>query len=114
MIGPRMIGPTVRRVSAMPVLFTLLVAVSVVLLAAPADAAVGAPAQNAPAVALAAESHRAAPPAFWLTLAGIAALIVAAAVALGPHGDPQPPRQGSVLKFLERRSHPNASPEDSP
>jgi hypothetical protein len=98
----------------MPLLWMLLVAASVVSLAAPAYAAPGAPARNAPAVALAAESHRAAPPAFWLTLAGIVVLIVFAAIALGPHGDPQPPRQGSVLKFLERRSDPNASPEDSP
>ena len=44
---------------------------------------------------------------------GVVALIVAGAVALGAQGDPQPPRQGSVLKALERRSDPNSPPEDN-
>jgi hypothetical protein len=39
-------------------------------------------------------------------------MIVAAAIALGPLGEPQPPRQGSVLKALERRSEPLSPSEE--
>jgi hypothetical protein len=43
------------------------------------------------------------PPAFWLGLAALVALVAAGAVALGDRGEPAPARQGSVLAVLERR-----------
>jgi hypothetical protein len=96
----------------LPLLWVLLV-VPTVLLAGPASATVARPvdASTTRAVEVAAES---APPlAFWLTAAAVVAVIVAGAVALGAQGDPQPPRQGSVLKALERRSDSHAPPEDN-
>ena len=110
-LGATTIGQRLRRASVMPLLWVLLV-VPVVLLASPATATADSPARSA--VPLAAESHRAPPPAFWFAAVAIVVVVVAAAAALGPDGDPQPPRQGSVLKFLERRSDSQAHPEDSP
>ncbi len=113
-LGATTIGQRLRRASVMPLLWVLLV-VPVILLASvasPAPATAGPPARSA--VPFAAESHSAPPPAFWFAAVAIVVVVVAAAVALGPAGDPQPPRQGSVLKFLERRSDSQAHPEDSP
>jgi len=93
-------------------LLWVLLVVPIAVLAGPASAAVG-PAATSSSRAVATTHHRAPPPAFWFTAAGVVALIVAGAVALGAQGDPQPPRQGSVLKALERRSDPNSPPEDN-
>ena len=95
----------------MSLLWVLLV-VPIAVLAGPASAAVG-PAATSSSRAVATTHHRAPPPAFWLAAAGVVAVIVAGAIALGPQGDPQPRRQGSVLKALERRSDPNSPPEDN-
>jgi len=93
-------------------LLWVLLVVPIAVLAGPASAAVG-PAATSSSRAVATTHHRAPPPAFWFTAAGVVALIVAGAVALGAQGDPQPPRQGSVLTALERRSDPHAPPEDN-
>jgi hypothetical protein len=93
------------------VLWALLV-VPTALLAGPAPAAVARQAETA-APAVKSTDHRAPPPAFWFVAAAVVAVIVAGAVALGPQGDPQPPRQGSVLKALERRSDPHPPSEDT-
>jgi hypothetical protein len=58
-------------------------------------------------------AHGAPPASFWVAGVAIVVLIVGAAIALGPLGEPAPPRQGSVLKALERRSDPLSSPEDN-
>lgn len=96
----------------LPLLWVLLV-VPTVLLAGPASAAVARPVGSSASRAVESTRHRAPPPAFWFTAAAVVAVIVAGAVALGAQGDPQPPRQGSVLKALERRSDPHAPPEDN-
>ena len=110
--GATTIGQKLRRASVLPLLWVLLV-VPTALLAAPASAAVARPADSTSSRAVASTRHRAPPPAFWFTAAGVVAVIVAGAVALGAQGDPQPPRQGSVLKALERRSDPHAPSEDN-
>jgi hypothetical protein len=111
-LGATTIGQKLRRASVIPLLGALLV-VATVLLAGPASAAIGREADTSSSRAVAATEHRAPPPAFWFTAAAVVALIVAGAVALGAQGDPQPPRQGSVLKALERRSDPHAPSEDN-
>ena len=96
----------------LPLLWVLLV-VPTVLLAGPASATVARPVDASTTRAVVAAAESAPPPAFWFTAAAVVAVIVAGAVALGAQGDPQPPRQGSVLKALERRSDPHAPPEDN-
>jgi hypothetical protein len=111
-LGATTIGQKLRRASVLPLLWVLLV-VPTLLLAGPAPAAVARDTETA-ARAVKSTSHRAPPPAFWFAAAAVVAVIVAGAIALGPQGDPQPPRQGSVLKALERRSDPHPPPEDNP
>ena len=96
------------RLLALPLLFALLVVPSA-LLALPAHGAVARQVDTPNAES---KDHRAPPPAFWFAAAAVVAVIVAGALALGAQGDPQPPRQGSVLKALERRSDPHAPSED--
>ena len=110
-MGATTIGQRLRRASVLPLLWVLL-AVPSFLVAGPAPAAVARQADTA-ARAVKSTDHRAPPPAFWLAAAGVVAVIVAGAIALGPQGDPQPRRQGSVLKALERRSDPHAPSEDT-
>jgi hypothetical protein len=110
-LGATTIGQKLRRASVLPLVWAVLV-VSTALLAGPVSAAVAR--QADPSSQPAASSDRSAPPpAFWFAAAAVVAVIVAGAVALGPQGDPQPPRQGSVLKALERRSDPNPPSEDT-
>jgi hypothetical protein len=96
----------------LPLLWAVLV-VSTALLAGPASAAVARQADTSSNPAAKSTDHAAPPPAFWFAAAAVVAVIVVGAVALGPQGDPQPPRQGSVLKALERRSDPHAPSEDT-
>jgi len=102
----------------LPLLWVLLVLPTALLagsalLAGPAFASVARAADTSSSRAVHSTGHGTPPPAFWFTAAAVVAVIVAGAVALGAQGDPQPPRQGSVLKALERRSDPHAPSEDN-
>ncbi|MBV8235810.1 MAG: DNRLRE domain-containing protein [Acidimicrobiia bacterium] len=48
-------------------------------------------------------SHRAPPWAFYLAVLAVIALIAASSLTLGDLGEPEPERQGGVLRTLERR-----------
>jgi hypothetical protein len=109
-LGATTIGQKLRRASVLPLLWALVVVLTV-MLAGPASAAVARQADTTSNAR--STDHPAPPPAFWFAAAAVAAVIVAGAVALGAQGDPQPPRQGSVLKALERRSDPHAPSEDT-
>jgi hypothetical protein len=111
-LGATTIGQKLRRASVLPLLWASLV-VPTALLAAPAHAAVARQADPSSEPAAKSTDHATPPPAFWFAAAAVVAVIVAGAIALGPQGDPQPPRQGSVLKALERRSDPHAPSEDN-
>jgi hypothetical protein len=49
-------------------------------------------------------THRAPPWGFYLAIAVVIALICASTLSLGDLGEPEPERQGGVLRTLERRS----------
>jgi hypothetical protein len=71
-----------------------------------------APSNRAPtAVRQIVSSHRAPPWGFYLAVIAVIALIGASTVSLGELGEPEPDRQGGVLRTLERRT--SASTEES-
>ena len=50
---------------------------------------------------------------FFVAIAAVVVLLVAIAVVLSPAGEPSVPRQGSVLRTLERREPSSDVEEDS-
>jgi hypothetical protein len=73
----------------------------------PSAAAPSTPARStgaATAVRTIASSHRAPPWGFYLAVIAVIALIGASTLSLGDLGEPEPERQGGVLRTLERRT----------
>jgi len=62
------------------------------------------PARTLPRARTIESSHRAPPWGFYLAILAVIALIGASTVSLGDLGEPEPERQGGVLRTLERRS----------
>jgi hypothetical protein len=72
----------------------------------PSAAAPPTPARGngATAVRTISSSHRAPPWGFYLAVIAVVALIGASTLSLGDLGEPEPERQGGVLRTLERRT----------
>jgi hypothetical protein len=66
-------------------------------------AAAAAPSARTPTRVQAISSHRAPPWGFYLAILAVIALIGASTLSLGELGEPEPERQGGVLRTLEHR-----------